>query len=191
MAILLTIALVIMLLLLKNKKILLKIKSFFRNCKLLIILEVAILIGFMIFIIFNNTIRIVEKDPHSNKVLKSVNLKEGQIYTYKTMYFEKNEESTDFAGMMQTYKEKYNIIKIEDIGITKVKVSINEIEKDYKYGTGFSYYGIASCSCGTPIIFERTLQNVIKILLFSFLIIDLLLIVLIKGKDDNILIKNS
>lgn len=183
--ILLILALIIVLILWKNKKILLKIKMFFKNYKLLIIVELVILIALLILNMFNNTVMVMEKDAHSNKILKSVNLKEGETYTYKTGYYERNEGSEDIKDMFQNYKEKSNTIKIENIGITNVKVSINENEKEYKYGTGFSYYGIASCKCGTPIIFERILSNIIKIVAFIIIIIDLLLIILIKNKEEN------
>ena len=183
--IVLILALIIALMLWKNKKILLKIKIFLKKYKLLIVLELVILIGLLIFNIFSGVITINEKDPHSNKVLKTVNLKQGEIYTYKTMYYEKSEETDDIKSMMQNYKEKTNIIKIDDIGITEVKVSINEVEKDYKYGTGFSYYSITSCSCGTPIVFERMLTGIIKIMLLGVVIINLFLIIFIKIKEEN------
>ena len=181
----LILALIIALILWKNKKILLKIKTFFKKYKLLIVLELVILIVLIIFNMFSGIVRIKEKDPHSNKILKSINLKQGETYTYKTMFYEKSEESEDIESMMQKYKEKTNIIKIEHIGINKIKVSINGIENDYEYGKGFSYYGITSCSCGTPIIFERTVSNVIRIVAFSSIIIDLFLIIFIKIKEEN------
>jgi len=180
--IILVLVLIIALMLWKNRKVLLKVKTFFKKCKLLIVLELVILIGLLNCNIFNGVVRINEKDPHSNKILKCVYLKEGEIYEYKTMYYE---ESDDIKSMLQNYKEKTNIIKIEDIGITEVKVSINEVEKDYKYGTGFSYYSITSCSCGTPIVFERMLTGIIKIMLLGVVIINLFLIIFIKIKEEN------
>ena len=193
--IVLILTLFIVLILLKNKKILLKVKIFFKKCKFLVVLELLILIGLMIFNIFNGVVKINEKDPHTKKVLKSANLKQGETYTYKNFYYEKSEELNeikdiiqklnDIKDMMQNYKEKTNIIKIEDIGITKVKVSINENEKDYKYGTGFSYYSITSCNCGTIIVFERILTEFIKIILIGVVIIDLFIIVFIKIKEQK------
>ncbi len=183
--ILLILALVIALILWKNKKILLKIKIFFKRYKLLIILELMILIVLLIFNVLNNTVMIMEKDPHSHKVLKSVNLKKGETYIYKTGYYEKDDEFEDLNNIMQSYKEKTNVIKIEEIGITNVKVSINEIEKDYKYGSGFSYYSSTSCMCGTPIVFERLLTAIIKRMFLGGIIIDLLFMIFIKINEEN------
>ena len=95
------------------------------------------------------------------------------------------EKSEDIKSMLQNYKEKTNNIIIENIGINDVKVSINGIEKNYKYGKGFSYYSATSCMCGTPIVFERILSNVIKIVVFSIIIIDLFLIIFIKIKEED------
>jgi len=93
------------------------------------------------------------------------------------------EKSENIKSMLQNYKEKTNNIIIEDIGINNVKVLINGIEKNYKYGTGFSYYSITSCMCGTPIVFERMLTEIIKLILLGILIIDLILIIFIKIKE--------
>ena len=86
-------------------------------------------------------------------------MKEGQIYT--------------------------NDIKIEKTGVTKVKVLVNDVEKEYEYGSGFSYYSMTSCSCGTPIIFEKTLTGVIKIIILAIVIIDLFILVFIKSKNTD------
>lgn len=180
--ILLFFILIIALILWKNKKVLLKVKTFFKKYKLLIILELVFLIGLIIFNMFNGVVAIKEKDPHTREILKSVYLKEGEIYEYKTMYYEK---SDDIKSMLQNYQEKTNIIKIEDVGMTKVKVLVDGSEKDYKYGTGFSYYGIASCTCGTPIIFERIITVIIKIMILVILIINLFLIIFTKIEEEN------
>ena len=180
MILILLIIMLIVVLLLWKGKLFLKIKAFFRRYKLLIILEIVIITALFAFSILNKTIVIIEKDPHSNEILKSVKLKEGEVYIYKT---------ADYKSMLQDYKkdiidmsENENTITIKNIGFTKIKVLVNGIEKDYKYGKGFSYYGIRSCECGTPIVFERVLANILKIIIFSILIIDLLLIFLIKIK---------
>jgi len=172
--------LIIALILWKNKKIVLKIKTFLKKCKFLIILELVILIGLIIFNIFSGVVKINETDPHSYKIAKSIYLKEGETYEYKTVEYEKSE---NIKSMLQNYKEKTNNIIIEDIGINNVKVLINGIEKNYKYGTGFSYYSITSCMCGTPIVFERMLTEIIKLILLGILIIDLILIIFIKIKE--------
>lgn len=178
--------LIIGLILWKNKKkILLKIKKFFKTCKLLIVIELLIIIFLLIFNIYNKTVTIKEKDPHSNEILKSVNLKEGQIYIFKTIYFEKNNKSDGALNIIQKYKEKDNIIKIEKVGINKIKVLINETEEEYKYGTGFSYHGQGSCSCGTPIIFEKSLIDIMKVMILFIVIINLLFTIFIKIEDKN------
>ena len=160
-------------LILWKEKLFLKIKAFLKGYKVLIILEIVIITGLFIFNIFNNTVVVMEKNPHSDEVLKSIKLKEGEVYIYKT---------ADFKSMLQdlkkheiNVKENENTIKIENIGFTKIKFLVNGIKKDYKYGTGFSYYGFSSCECGTPIVFERMLINIIRIVTLGIIIIDLFL----------------
>ena len=177
---------IIGIILLKNrKKILLKIKKFLIICKLLIVIELLIIIFLLIFNIYSKTVTIKEKNPHSNEILKSVDLKEGQIYIFKTIYFEKNDKSDGALNIISKYKEKDNIIKIEKVGINKLKVLINETEEEYKYGTGFSYYGQGSCSCGTPIIFEKSLMNILKVAILFIVIINLFFIIFIKIENRN------
>ena len=171
----------------KNEKIFSKVKLFFKKCKWLIALELIIVIALATFNILDSSVIIKEKNPHTNEILKQDTLKEGQIYTYYTMYYEKNEEEKGFSNMMQNLKvkEKPNEIKIEEAGITKVKVLVNDVEKEYEYGCGFSYYSMTSCSCGTPIIFEKTLTGVIKIIILAIMIINLFMLVFIKNKNTD------
>ena len=169
----------------KNEKVFNKMKLFLRKCKWLIVLELIIIVALAIFNILDSSVIIKEKDPHTNEVLKQNILEEGQIYTYYTMYYERNEEENDFSNTMQNFKEKPNEFKIEEAGITKVKVLVNGVEKEYEYGYGFSYYSMTSCSCGTPIIFEKTLTGVIKIIILAIIIINLFILVFIKSKNTD------
>lgn len=169
----------------KNEKVFSKLKLFFKKCKWLMVLELIIVIALATVNILDSSVIIKEKDPHTNGILKQDTLKEGQIYTYYTVHYERNEEENDFSNIMQNLKENPNEIKIEAVGITKVKVWVNSVEKEYKYGHGFSYYSMTSCVCGTPIIFEKTLTGVIKIMILAMIIIDLFIIVFIKSKNTD------
>lgn len=169
----------------KNEKVFSKVKLFFKKCKWLMVLELIIVIALATINILDSSVIIKEKDPHTNAILKQDILKEGQIYTYYTMYYERNEEENDFSNMMQNFKKNPNEIKIEEVGITKVKVWVNSVEKEYEYGHGFLYYSMTSCNCGTPIIFEKTLTGVIKIIILAMIIINLFILVFIKNKNTD------
>ena len=169
-----------------------KIKLFLKTYKWLIILELIVMIGLVLFNMYDKTVILKEKDPHTNKTSKYPRLKEGETYTYYTTYYEKNEEESDFANIIQNRKEKANIIKIENVGISKVKILVDNIEKDYEYGKGFSYYSITSCMCGTPIVFEKRLTGIIKILILGISIIDVFILIFTKkqSRTNNMKIEN-
>lgn len=173
----------------KNEKVFSKVKLFFLKCKLLIVLELIIVIALIIFNILDSSVIIKEIQPCSNKVLRQVTLKEGEIYTYDTMYYEGNVEGNKVYNMVQSLKSKTNTIKIEEIGRTKVKVLVNNVEEEYKYGYGFSYYSLTSCTCGTEIIFEETSTTGdtgdIKIIILAIIIINLFILVFIKIKNTD------
>lgn len=181
------------------KLIINKIKIFFKNYKLLLILELIIVMSLITINILDKTVIINEKDPHTNQVLKSSKLKEGETYIYYTM--ENIHDSSTFASSSPTSnlneilekaeaflntREAANTIKIKNVKINTVTVLINDTEKNYKYCSGFSYYGPKSCMCGTPITFEKNMTNVLKILVVSIIIIDLLITFFIKEIKENI-----
>ncbi len=169
------IVLIVVLIILKHKKIINKIKTFLKKCKWVVILEFVIIIFFMAINFFDKTVIIKEKDPHTNEVLKYSKLKEGETYIYYTL------DLKNFTN----FQEKANTIKIKNINIDRIKVFLNNDEKEYKYGSGFSYYGPKSCNCGTPITFEKNLTNTSKIIFLSILIIDIFIIIFIKEDKEH------
>jgi len=169
--------------LLNYKKIIEKIKLFCKKFKWLIFVELIVIIALTLFNVFGNTIILKEKDPHSNVTLKSQRLKEGDSYTYSTMYYEINEDEINFNNASQFFKEKDNTVKIINVGIDKIKVLVDGVEKDFRYGKGFSYLGPNSCMCGTPIIFEKSLTGAIILLIIGILIINLFILIFVKNKD--------
>lgn len=167
--------LILVLIILKHKKIINKIKIFLKKCKWVIILELVVIISFMAINYFDKTVIIKEKDPHTNEVLKYSKLKEGETYIYYTL------DLKNFTN----FQEKANTITIKNVNINRIKVYINNDEKEYKYGSGFSYYGPKSCNCGTPITFEKKLTNALKIMFLSILIIDIFILIFIKEDTER------
>ena len=193
------IVLIIVFMVIKHKLIINKIKIFFKNYKLLLILELIVVMSLITINILDKTVIINEKDPHTNQLLKSSILKEGDTYIYYTMEsIHDNSTSTsssptsnldEILGKTKSFlntREVANTIKIKNVKVNTVTVLINDAEKDYKYCSGFSYYGPTSCMCGTPIIFEKNMTNVLKIVEVSIIIIDSLIILFIKENKENI-----
>lgn len=166
---------VILAILIKNKKTMLqKLKQFLKDYKILIAIEIIVIAVVLIINIFNKAIVIKEEDPHSNKVLKSTFLKEGERYEYYVMEYIKSESGW---GDIQ---EKVSYVFVKKVGLSKLTIEKDGEELEYNYGEGFTYYGIKSCNCGTPIRFYKTTYEIFKIISLSIIVIDLIIICLVK-----------
>lgn len=164
------IILILVLLIKKWKTIFQKIKLFFKNYKFIVVLEIILIIIMIIINIYNKTIVIKEKNPHTNKALKSTVLKEGEQYECYVMKFISK----------SNIQEKANYLLIKEVGMSKLTIEKDGEEIEYNYGKGFSYYGTNSCNCGTPIIFYKRTYGILKILSLSIIVIDLIIICLVK-----------
>lgn len=179
------------LIILNRRAIMPKLKLFLKNYKILIVLEILFIIILFIINIFNKTVVIKEKDPHSNEVLKATLIKQGETYEYITQKTKsvKNEENNSNNTLNTILKmgkdfmdtEDYNVnIVIKNVGIATLTIEKDGEEMEYKYGEGFSYQGINSCKCGTPIIFSKTTYDIFKAISISILVIDFIILCFVK-----------
>jgi len=177
----------LVLILWNSKKLKKKGMLFYQKYKWLLSVELAVILVLTAFNFLNPAVMIKEKNPHTYITVKSQVVREGNTYIYLTSEWEEGKGGYD-PSAIGAIKEKKNIVKIEDVGFTKVRVLDNGVEEEFGYGlgSGFSYSSPNSCKCGTPVVFERSLTGFIKLVILGSFVLDFLMIIFIKNKNTVI-----
>ena len=202
MVYILSISIIVLTIIVINLDIIIKeIRSTIKSYRILLLCEIILLIALTCINVFSGKVLIKEKDPNTHKTLKSAVLKEGDSYTYyieriwdnnvKANEIKENKQEDEINQIIQTSEKSIisneseeQTIYIHKIDIDKVYITDTtrneENVKEYRYGTGFTYYGTQADLCGNFITFNRPYTINLIIVCLGIFILDIIVTIMIR-----------